>query len=49
MDIKWDEEIFIQSKRIDRHKVVALELLSKNLAYKCTAKGIVQNKSNLNS
>ena len=35
LGIKWDENIQIQSERIDRHRDIAKILLEKKHAYKC--------------
>ena len=35
LDLKWDEEVIIQSKRKNAHKEIANKLLQKKLAFKC--------------
>ena len=35
LGFKWDDEILIQSDRVERHKEVAFELLEKGYAFKC--------------
>ncbi len=35
LDIKWEQDVQIQSKRIKRHQNIAKYLLDKNYAYKC--------------
>ena len=35
LGFKWDDEILIQSDRLERHKEVAYELLEKGYAFKC--------------
>ena len=35
LGIKWDDEIYFQSKRITRHQEIAIKLLEIKKAYKC--------------
>ena len=35
LGLKWENEVQIQSERINRHQEIAYKLLDKNLAYKC--------------
>ena len=35
LGIRWEEEIQIQSKRVERHQQIADTLLKKKFAYKC--------------
>ena len=50
LGINWDEDIYIQSKRIARHYEIAIKLLESKNAYKCICTPeqiIMQKKENL--